>query len=65
MNSRELQTRCEWDGILGEWEASDIKVRHLSDKEVTELVRKLNKESKAVGSVIRYRSVEDSSGKNW
>ena len=65
MNSRKLEERCEWDGILGEWEASSQKISHLSDKEVKELVRKLNKENKAVGSVVRFRSVEDSSGNNW
>jgi hypothetical protein len=65
MNSRKLQERCEWDGVKGEWEDSAITIRNLSDKDIATLVRETNRKNKAEGSVIRLRSIDDSTGTNW
>lgn len=65
MNSRKLQERCDWGDIKGEWEDSAVSIRHMSDKEVTTLVRETNKLHKANGDVIRLRSIQDNSGTNW
>jgi|TARA_R110002096_G_scaffold55026_4_gene141597 hypothetical protein len=65
MNSRKLQERCEWPEVTGEWEASTVSIRNMSDKEITALVRSTNKANKASGSVVRLRSVQENSGLNW
>lgn len=73
MNSRRLQERLDFGDVKTEWEECSsviingvtTSLRYMSDKEVTALVRQLNKENKANGSYVRYRSTSDESGFRW
>jgi hypothetical protein len=63
---RIIEERCEYgDGICDEWQASSVNVGTSDEKEVTAAVRRLNKDAKASGLNIRYRSRLDESGSNW